>query len=170
MSIDAATIESNEEQVTANPAQNTEANLISEVGSLWRVHCSASASLNKSRAELKALRRDLATKLYELKSVLSRPGRAGAWSSYLQSERMPRSTADRLVRAHEKAVVRERGNCTTEQITEPAEVVARRYLQGLWPKLSRVLTTPDAVEVFVAELWNRAQAAFAAVSGTTSEC
>jgi hypothetical protein len=165
---DAAAIETAQSHVTAITA-HTETGLINEVGSLWRVHCSAFASLNKSRKELKALRRNLASKLYELKSVLSRPGRAGAWSSFLASEGMPRSTADRLVRAHEKTITREQGNCTTEQITEPAEVVARRYLRGLWPKLSRVLTTPEAVEVFVVELWNRAQAAFATASAGTKE-
>jgi hypothetical protein len=43
-------------------------------------------------------------RLHELKSVLSRPGRGGAWFSFLKEQSIPRTTADRLVNTYEKAI------------------------------------------------------------------
>ena len=138
-------------QANHMPLDPTEVNLSTEIEQLWQVHSNAQTSLNRSRAEVKVVRDDLSRRLHELKAVLSRPGRGGAWSSFLQVQKIPRSTADRLVRGHEKKLVSEQ-NCTAEQIVEPTEVTVRRYLQGLWPRLSRVLTTSEAVALFIAAL------------------
>jgi len=51
-------------------------------------------------------------------------------------------------------------NCTTEQIQASDEAAVRRYFHALWPKLSKVLTTSEAVELFIAELRARAEKAF----------
>jgi hypothetical protein len=49
--------------------------------------------------------------------------------------------------------VESRNNLPTEQIIpEPSDLVIGRYVRALWPKLMKTLTTPEAVEVFVAEL------------------
>jgi hypothetical protein len=137
-----------------------EPQLIGEISDLWQIHAQTKGALRKSREDIKQIRADLAKRLYELKAVLSRPGRGGAWSSFLGTQKIPRSTADRLVRGHEKTITAQEGNCPTEQIPEPDELVVRRYCRGLWPRLSRVLTNADLVELFVTELWRTAENAF----------
>src|SRR4051812_25000223 len=98
---------------------SAETQLANEIGELWQIHAQAQTSLHKTRDELKLIRTNLSRRLHELKAVLSRPGRGGAWSSFLESQRIPRSTADRLVRGHEKTLKIEGENCATEQIAEP---------------------------------------------------
>jgi hypothetical protein len=130
-----------------------EVQLTKEIDHLWNAHSQAQGSLRKSREEAAKIRADLSKRLHELKSVLSRPGRGGAWFSFLKAQAIPRSTADRLVNAHEKTISEEAGNCPTgASKPEAAEVVVGRYLNGLWPKLSRVLTTREHVEMFIAAL------------------
>jgi hypothetical protein len=73
------------------------------------------------------------------------------------------------VRGYEKSLAAESGtNCATEQIAEPTEVTVRRYLQGLWPRLSRVLTTREHVETFIAALTNIAEKSFAATDESSN--
>jgi hypothetical protein len=141
-------------EVNPSTLDPTEVNLTTEIEQLWQVHSKAQTSLSRSRAEVKVVRDDLFRRLHELKAVLSRPGRGGAWSSFLEAQKIPRSSGDRLVRGHEKKLASEK-NCTAEQIVESTEVTVRRYLQGLWPRLSRVLTTREAVDLFIDAL-NRA--------------
>jgi hypothetical protein len=145
----------------ATTTDSAEAQLTNEIADMWRVHTQSRAALHKTRAELKQIRTELSQRLHELKSVLSRPGRGGAWSSFLDAQAIPRSSADRLVRAHEKTISAEPENCLDEQIPEPTDVVVRRYVHALWPRLSKVLTTRDSVQVFVAELNRMAEKSFA---------
>jgi hypothetical protein len=84
--------------------------------------------------------------------VLSRPGRGGAWSSFLKAKKIPRSTADRLTRNYQKTIAAALGSWSSEQIKEPTAVVINRYFYALWPKLSKVLKTREAVEDVVAAL------------------
>jgi hypothetical protein len=165
------TIDTANNAVMQSPAtpEHDEPQLIGEISDLWRIHAQTQGALKKSREDIKQIRTDLAKRLHELKAVLSRPGRGGAWSSFLETQKIPRSTADRLVRGHEKMMVRQEGNCPTEQIPEPDEVVVRRYCRGVWPRLSRVLTNADLVEIFVVELWRTAESAFDSVSQTAGE-
>ena len=119
--------------------------------------------------KLKKIRADLSRHLHELKSVLSRPGRGGAWFSFLKEQSIPRSTADRMVNAHEKTISEEVGNCLTgASKPEAAEVVVARYLHGLWPKLSRVLTTREHVEMFIAALTNIAEKSLVATDESSN--
>lgn len=140
-----------------NDSSPDEAALVNEVGALWKTHAGLQTTAHKTRGELKAIRLDLGKRLHELKSVLSRPGRGGAWSSFLESQQIPRSSADRLVRAHERTLTPGGENRTNEQISDTPEVVIRRYLQGLWPRLSRILATPESVELFVVMLRETAE-------------
>ena len=139
---------------------SAEAKLASEITEMWRVHTQSRAALHKTRAELKQMRIELSQRLHELKAVLSRPGRGGAWSGFLDAQAIPRSTADRLVRGYEKTIAAEGGNCTNEQIPEPTDVIVRRYFSSLWPRLSRILTTRESIEMFVAELRRTADKSF----------
>jgi hypothetical protein len=141
-----------------------EPQLLGEISDLWQIHAQTQGTLKKSREDIKRIRADLSERLHQLKAVLSRPGRGGAWSSFLGAQKIPRSTADRLVRGHEKTIAVKEGNCTTEQISEPDEVVVRRYCRGLWPKLSKLLTNTDLMEIFVAELRLIAKSTFDPVS------
>jgi hypothetical protein len=52
-------------------------------------------------------------------------------------------------------------NSADEQISEPTEVAVRRYVRALWPRLTKVLTTSEAVEVFIVELRFTAEKSFA---------
>jgi hypothetical protein len=153
------------EAPSADPSIETvtdsgETQLADEIGTLWQVHAKAQTTATKSREELKAIRVDLARKLHDLKAVLSRPGRGGAWRSFLASQKIPRSSADRLVRGHERAINSDEKNCTGEHIPEPVEITIRRYIKGLWPRLSRVLTTRDSIEMFIAILRQTADKSF----------
>jgi hypothetical protein len=139
---------------------STEAKLANEIADMWHIHNQAQTSLHKTRAELKEIRTNLSHRLHELKAVLSRPGRGGAWSSFLESQRIPRSTADRLVRGYERTIAAEGENCTSEQIPEPTDIIVRRYFSALWPRLSRILTTRESIEMFVAELRHIAAKSF----------
>jgi hypothetical protein len=138
-----------------------EAQLVDDVGNLWLVHSQAQSSLQRTRDELRLVRTDLSQRLHALKAVLSGPGRGGAWSSFLASQTIPRSSADVLVRAHQKTISAESNSCAGEQIPEPAEVVVRRYVRALWPKLSRILTTPESIQMFITELRCTAEKSFA---------
>jgi hypothetical protein len=153
-----------------------EERLTVEIERLWTKHSAAQASFEKnneehtktqssfrkSRAELKDTRDRLSKLLHELKPLISRPGRGGGWSRFLMTKKIPRATADSLVRAHKKTLNSEGKNCSAEQITEPPETAIRRYLQGLWPRLSRVVTTRESVELFIAVLRETAEKSFAA--------
>jgi hypothetical protein len=159
-------------QTEATPTENTEltpvvtepieAQLIADIREGWDTHASVQKSLHRTEDELRAIRVKLSASLHTLKSVLSRPGRAGEWSGFLESVKIPRSTADRLVLSHKKTLTPKSGNCATEQINEPTEIVVGRYLNALWPKLSRVLTTRKSVEIFVMELKKKADKRFGA--------
>ena len=98
---------------------SAEANLANEIADMWRVHTQSRAALHKTRAQLKQIQTELSRRLHELKSVLSRPGRGGSWSSFLEAQAIPRSTADRLVRNHEKAL-------NTEEEIAPVSRFLRR--------------------------------------------
>jgi hypothetical protein len=139
---------------------SSEAQLVDEVGNLWLVHSQAQSSLSKTRDDLKLLRTDLSRRLHALKSLLARPGRGGAWHSFLQAQKIPRSSADRLVRAYEKTISAD-DNCTSDQIPETNEMVVQRYVRALWPKLSRILKTRESVRLFTAELLRISEKSFA---------
>lgn len=137
-----------------------EVHLTEEIDSLWKAHTEAQGFLRLSREDAAKTRAALSKRLHELKSVLSRPGRGGAWFSFLKAQAIPRTSADRLVKAHEKSIAPAEISCTAGATTESPEVVIRRYLNGLWPKLSRVLTSREHVEVFVTELTQMAGKSF----------
>jgi hypothetical protein len=162
-------IEDNAVMQAPTASEHDEPQLIGEISDLWQIRAQTQGTLKKSREDIKRIRADLSERLHQLKAILARPGRGGAWCSFLGAQKIPRSTADRFVRGHEKTTAGKEGNCTTEQISEPDEVVVRRYCRGLWPKLSRVLTSNELVEVFVAALRLTANGTFDPVSQNAGE-
>jgi hypothetical protein len=84
---DAATAYKVDADAIPTDIDSAEAELTNEIGKLWQVHTEAQTSVRKSRDELKLIRTSLSRKLHELKAVLSRPGRGGAWSSFLWHRR-----------------------------------------------------------------------------------
>ena len=59
----------------SNGFDPTEEQLVNKVGELWKVHVQASSAVSKTREGLKRIRIHLGRRLYELKGVISRPGR-----------------------------------------------------------------------------------------------
>jgi hypothetical protein len=65
-----------------------------EILSLWITHQLGKAVARKSNEELRTLRLDLGSKLYELKSILARTGRGGGWALFVTGR--PRSFSNSL--------------------------------------------------------------------------
>lgn len=141
-------------------ADAAEAQLADSIKELWRVHSHAQGAARKTREELKLIRNNPSERLHQLKVVLARHSRGGAWSSFLQTQQIPRSTADRMCSSYEKTLAAADGNCPSEQIQEPTEVIIRRYVTAWWPELSKVLPTREAVEMFITELRSAAEKCF----------
>jgi hypothetical protein len=148
---------------------SSEHELTNEVAGLWLSHNETKTSLHHTRDELKRIRTDLSQKLYDLKAVLSRPGRGGAWSSFLVSQDIPRSSADRLVRGHAKTISTDPDSCSGDQIIpETNEVVVHRYARAIWPKLSRILNTRESVQLFTSELHRISEKSFSDMRSVSS--
>lgn len=161
---------------TAAPSPE-EKRLTSEIGQLWTKHVAVQASFEKnnaehtkaqgsfrkSREELKDIRDRLATLLHQVKPLVCRLGRGGGWLGFLGGQGIPRSTADRLVRAQDKAINSVGKSCATEQInSESNEVTIQRYARALWPKLSKTVDTSEALVMFITELRRLAEKSFGA--------
>jgi hypothetical protein len=138
--------------VAAQPNTVAEATLAAEIATLWNDHKDSKAAARRTRAELKALRRDLGEKLHQLKSLLARTGRGGGWASYLRLQKLPLATADRYVQEHEIRLSPPTTKLLNEELTDPTPDEIRRFAQKLLPKLCRVLTTQESVYQFVHEL------------------
>ena len=98
--------------VSSMTEAETEQQLAATISELWSVHAQAKSIVKRTKADLKAVRDNLAEKLYAMKRLLARPGRAGQWSSFLTQGGISRTSADRLVAAHEKSLGVD-GNCTS---------------------------------------------------------
>jgi hypothetical protein len=81
-----------------------ESRLSEEVICLWGEHIRAAGQKKASAAELRVLRAQLAERLYQMKTLLSRPGRGGGWRSWRSTVGIPRSTGDRLVERHAESL------------------------------------------------------------------
>jgi len=160
------------EDTTTTKADPTEEQLESEILELWHTFSKGKGTMLKvngivrqTREQLKENRNRLSARLYDLKKILSKPGRDGQWSSFLCTRNISKATADRLVKTHTKSLseahVAEGVNVLTEHSPVSAEVTVWNYLNGLWPKLSSVLTTREAAELFLAALTERVNKKFA---------
>ena len=88
------------------------------IASLWSTHQEFKGSAKQTTLKLQELRRQLGERLWAMKCVLVRSGRAGGWAAYLRTHRLPRATADRYVNQHQASMA-PTANRLTEAITEP---------------------------------------------------
>jgi hypothetical protein len=132
------------------PTPHTETALTAEIAKLWSIHKDSKAAARHTRAELKTIRRELGQKLFEMKSILVRTGRSGGWAAYLRSQKLPLTTADRYVLEHEVRLS-PAANLPSGELSEPTEDEIRQSAQKLIPRLSRLLSTQEAVYHFVHE-------------------
>jgi hypothetical protein len=158
MNFDVPTVES------AQTEGEIEANLQSEIKSLWSAHQVGKATAKHTKEELKCLRLDLGHKLYEMKSILARTGRGGGWAAYLRLHGLPRATAERYIGQHEASMLPDTKR-VSESITETTGDDVRRLVRSLLPRLRKFLTTPSWVEWFLVEVAFQLETADASPTG-----
>jgi hypothetical protein len=129
------------------PSQD-EAALTDQIIELWQIHLDFRASIKNETQKFRSLRDELARHLSEMKQVLAKPGRNGQWSSFLKEHKIPRGMADRLVQKYERTLSRH-PNCLTEQLAEPTEEEIQKLFAKMFPKLRRILRTPQSVYRFI---------------------
>ncbi len=122
--------------------------LTDQIIQLWQEHNDYTASIRHQTQDLRALRTELGKRLAEMKEVLAKPGRSGQWSSWLKERKIPRATADRLVTNYERSLNPD-GNRLIESISEPTEAEIQKLFAKMFPKLRRILRTPQSVYRFI---------------------
>ncbi len=125
-----------------------ETGLTDKIVRLWQEHNDFKTSIKHQTQDFHALRNELGKRLAEMKEVLAKPGRAGQWSSWLKERKIPRATADRLVTNYERSLNPD-WNRLIEAITEPTEADIQKLFAKTFPKLRRVLRTPQSVYRFI---------------------
>src|ERR1035437_3784400 len=114
-----------ETEVQPDPAQPDdtiiEPQLAQEISALWSDHVRLSADRKATSKELRQIRANLAERLFEMKQILSCPGRGGQWRGWLRQRGIPRSTADRLVARYSEALCSHDENVPTGAIPETAK-------------------------------------------------
>jgi len=125
-----------------------ERTLATDINDLWSVHLQAQNTVGTTKDELKVIRQRLGERLHEMKQLLARPGRNGQWSSFLQQQGIPRTTADRLVAGHERSLTPE-ASCTGDAIHEPTQQDVLMFFTSVWPRLAKTLTTPESIFNFI---------------------
>ena len=133
-------------------AGDREAEVNQQIAHLWSVQKEQAAAARRTKEELKILRRNLAERLHEMKSLLVQSGRGGRWASYLRGHKLPRATADRYVQQHEATLAPAEKKRLSEAFSAPTEEDVHRLFKKLLPNMRRVLTTQEAAFMFVAEM------------------
>ena len=126
----------------------TEQELAHAITELWSVHVQAQQIVKKTKADLKAIRTNLAEHLYSMKLLLARPGRGGQWSGFLSQHGISRTSADRLVSSHEKSLnpdgISTNGAITDEEI--------KKIAQSVWSRLQKQLVCHREIYQFFSKL------------------
>jgi hypothetical protein len=149
---------------SAQPESEIEAELKSEIKSLWSAHLVGKTTAKRTTVELKALRLDLGLKLCLMKSILVRTGRGGGWAAYLRSCEVPRASAERYIHQHE-LVLNPKQIDLPETFSEPSDEDVRRLVRSLMPRLRRVLKTASWMEWFLVEVQYQWETADASTTG-----
>ena len=110
------------------------------------------ASLKTTKEQLSLMRAELGKRLFELKTLLAKPGRKGRWASFLDGEGIPRATADRYVQSHKRSLVGENEKRLTEAVSVPTEEEIKTMVVKLTPRLVRALPTPESIAQFLCEM------------------
>lgn len=130
-----------------NPSHD-ESVLTTGITQLWQAHREFQTSIKHETEKFRALRYELGKLLHQMKELLARPGRNGQWSAWLKERAIPRATADRLALKYEQSL-HPHANCLTESISEPTEDEIEKLCAKIFPKLRRVLRTPQSQFRFV---------------------
>jgi excinuclease UvrABC nuclease subunit len=133
-----------------NSGFETEQRLATQIGELWSIHTQAQAAAAQSKEHLSQIRHQLGERLCEVKKLVARPGRGGGWSAFLAAQGIPRASADRYVQRYEKTLHPD-SNCVNESI-ESTELAVRKLFAAVWPRLRRVITSKEALDLFIREL------------------
>jgi hypothetical protein len=110
------------------------------------------AEISSIRAERGALRLSLGERLDEYKRLLIRTGRDGKWMAFLRELDIPKTTAERYVTKWKLSNLPKPVNRPTGSIYEPSEEDITALVKKVTSKAGRVLTTPESVGLFMAEL------------------
>src|ERR1017187_2898401 len=81
--------------------EEIESKIDGEIATLWTAHQTCKFAVQRTTLELKDLRRNLGERLWSMKCILARSGRAGKWAAYLRTHQLPRATADRYISLHQ---------------------------------------------------------------------
>ncbi len=121
--------------------------LTAEVNALWTENVRVSGQKKATAMELRLLRSKLAEKLYEMKTLLCAPGRAGQWRSWLRGVGVPRSSADRLAARHAEMLGIPTENVLNEASSPEQQVEA--LVKSVLPRLRRALVNPRMAYQFI---------------------
>jgi hypothetical protein len=137
--------------ISTDTDSDTEKTLTDAITELWSVHVQAQSIVRKTKGELKAVRHNLAEHLFTMKLLLARPGRGGQWSSFLSQHNIPRTSADRLVSAHERFLSVD-GNRTAGATKELSDEEIAQVAKTTWARLRNKLGTHQALYQFFSRL------------------
>ena len=132
----------------ANSPWHDESVLTTGITQLWQVHREFQTSIKHETEQFRALRNELGKLLHQMKELLARPGRNGQRSAWLKERAIPRATADRLVQKYELSL-HPNANRLSESIAEPTEEEIQKLFFKVFPKLRRVLRTPQSLYRFI---------------------
>jgi len=138
-----------------------ETQLAQEISALWSDHVRLSGTRRATSKELRQVRARLAERLFAMKQILCRAGRAGQWRSWLRQQHIPRSTADRLAMRHGETLCGGDGNVPTGAIPGSPEDRAETLAKSVWQRVGKLLTTGESILRFIG--------CFAEISGVGHE-
>jgi hypothetical protein len=130
--------------------------LIVEIGQLWQMHRCYDTEMKADRFRQRAVGNTLGQLLYAMKSTLAAPGKNGKWSAWLKEQKIPRSTADRLVSGYAIAF-----NLRLESPHEAIRLVAQdvvvsKVSADIWPRIEKRLSNPSDIYSLLGCLAGRA--------------
>jgi hypothetical protein len=103
---------------------------------LWTAHSQAEAAAERGKEESRTICLELGRRLSEAKERLARPGRSGAWSSFVRSQGLPRAEADGLVRRYWNALGAQAGRADGCGGTDTATL-----LEAVGPHIQKALAS-----------------------------
>jgi hypothetical protein len=107
-----------------------------EIRQLWAAHSQAEAAAERGKEESRAVCLELGRRLSEAKERLARPGRSGAWSSFVRSQGLSRAEADGLVRRYRSALEEQAGPADGGGGTGTAAL-----LEAVGPRIQKALAS-----------------------------
>jgi hypothetical protein len=126
-----------------------ETQLAQEISTLWSDHVRLCADHKTTAKELRQIRASLAARLYDMKSLLSRPGRLGQWRGWLRQQGIPRSTADRLASRHAETLGTDNENVPGGAISSSPEDSAEKLAKSVWQRFGKTLADDVSVVRFI---------------------